>query len=1362
VALALGAPLAHGQPAPKRLSDWLLEQPPSPAPYPAGLSWRVPGEVPAQTALRFELLNLLAAGSGAVTADPGAAARLREWLGALPVTGRVPVAAADPRWLQANPDRDPILLPGHTAVLPQRPRTVTVVTAAGELCAVAHVQGHEARAYLSACDATGAARADWAWIAQPDGRVRRYGIALWNREQQDEPAPGAWIWAPPRDGGWPERFSQRLIEFLATQGPAPDPAPTTPALRATPPRAGGEETAPSALSPRSSVLGPESSAPDCRLPTADCRLGSRPSVLGPESSVLSPGSLPSGAPARSRGREITANDWGNAGLLQTPSARMREAGYLGFNLSRTQPYTHGNIFAQPFDWLEAGFRYTDISNRPYGPPERSGGQSAKDKGFDVKFLLWPESAHWPQVAVGFRDVAGTGLFSGEYVVANKRTGDFDWSLGVGWGYLAGGARRSASPQGGQFQFDNYFSGRARPFGGVQWHTPWEKWLVKLEYDANDYQNEPLANNQRRGSPWNVGLVYRWSRSTDFTLGYERGNQVTIGFALHTQLDGLTTPKLNDPPRLPVAATRPQHPPEWKATAHAIRQQADWEVLAIARSGRELRVVFEDASAVYWRERVDRVVAVLHRDAPADVDRFVLTYRRRGDPVAEHVVDRDTWVAQQVTPLPPSERREPVIARAPEPRAAEEAGEVVYAGTPSLLDSAFSIGYGQVLGGPDAFILFQFYAQQNARLRLRDDTWVNANLRLRLLDNFDRFRITGPSNLPRVRTYLREYQTTSALTLANLQLTHTGKLGANDFYSVYGGYLEEMFAGAGAEWLHRPFASRIAWGVDVNWVKQREFEQKFGFLKPAYSTATGHGTLYWDTGWNDVQVKVSAGRYLAGDKGVTLDLSRTFRNGVVLGAFATRTDVSAEQFGEGSFDKGVYVIIPFDAMLTRTTNALATLLWRPLTRDGGAMLFRRDRLHDLTRARSDRTLQVGPAGLPHGSAVPPPERASRADGEKAPEPYTRVTARPTAQQWRTDGTHEFRLTEALYRQSFRNIRVSYDGASRLTVRLSNEGLRPVGRAVGRAARVAAQLAPEDAREIRIVFAERADPGVIYEFFDLERLRGYFGGEIGRAELEPYVRVEYLNPAMREPDPLARLDDVDTAPPGLVDLVPTITPPARVMEDLSAAARAAADVNWLRAGAVGLGTVLVAGALDERIDRRVARHAGSGAQKNLTRVGDALPWIGLAGSAATALLSGDPASSRTGYAAAEAGVTGILAATALKYGVGRARPGAGAGRGDFEPLSGKDGRQSFPSRHTTAAWAIATPFALEYNAPWLYGVAALTGLGRVTGREHWFSDAVAGGVLGYGIGRLFWESSRPGSRSATQVSLTPSGIYVTREW
>lgn len=1346
IVLALSSTVAHGQGAPGRLSDWLLEQPPSAAPYPLGLSWRVPGEVPAQSALRLELLNALAGADRSMSAPEKSRAQLADWLRTLPVTGRVPVSVADARWLQANPARDPRLLPGDSVVLPQRPHTVTVITDSGDLCKVPHSQGYEARAYLEACNPGGASRIDWAWIAQPDGREQRFGIAAWNRQQQDEPAPGAWIWGPRRDSGWTEGFSQKLIAFLATQGPAPDSgevdgnmAYVSPGTR---PR------------PKQEADGSMSNA---RGGAAQGLRNSEPLLPSAGAGTLKEAQLPAAPVRSSRGLELTASDWGTAGLLQTPSARMGSAGLFSFNLSHTHPYTVGNVFVQPFDWMEAGFRYTDVSNILYGPPELSGSQSYKDKGFDVKFRLWPESARIPQIALGFRDIAGTGLFSSEYLVASKRTGDFDWSLGVGWGYIAGHPRTYNFGQGGNFNFGTYFTGPARPFGGVQWHTPWEQLLAKLEYDSNSYSNEPLGNVFKQSSPLNFGLVYRWGRSTDFTLGVERGNTVTLGVALHTQLDGLTTPKLNDPPRVPVTETRPIQPPDWAATAREINRQTEWNVTGIEQSGRDLRVTFNEAIAVYWRDRVDRAVAVLNRDAPASVDRFVFIYVRTGTPLAEHVIDRSAWVAQQVSPVPPSRQRETIVARAPQ--SGEPAAAPLYSGTSSRIETALGIGYTQSLGGPNAFHLYQIYAEGRAGLRIRDDTWLSGSLRLGLIDNYDKFTFTGPSNLPRVRTFIREYQTSSDVTMPNLQLTHFGRLSTNNYYSIYGGYLEEMYAGVGAEWLYRPFASRIAYGVDVNGVRQRGFNQDFSLRD--YQTGTGHATLYWDTGWQNVLAKLSAGRYLAGDYGATVDLSRTFKNGVVVGAFAVKTNVSAQEYGEGSFTKGVYLGIPFDAILTKSSRGVGGFVWTPLTRDGGAMLYRRVTLYEITRPRSDRTLEYGPAPPPNDQVIPENRRETWVPAANGPEPHTRVTARPTSEQWRADSTFEYRLTEALYQQDFRNIRIAYDSTQRLTVTAANDRLHPISRAVGRAARTALHLAPEDAREIRIVFAERIDPVVIYDFFDLGRLRQYFNGEIAQPRLAPFVAVEYINPAARETNPLARLDDVDTTPPGLSDLLPQVRGPRRVADDVAAAGRRAADVDWLRVGAIGLGSVLLSSTLDDRIDQRAKDHAGSTWSKNLTNVGDAVPWLAMAGAALAAFDGGDPVRSRTGYAAAEAGATAMLVTTGLQYGVGRARPSAGLGKSSFNHFTTEDTYHSYPSRSTAVAWAAVTPFALEYNAPWLYGVAAVTNLGRIASRDHWFSDTVGGSLVGYGLGRLYWDSSRTG-KSGLRVMVHPNGILVASDW
>ena len=1400
VALALASASLHAQTPPKRLSDWLLEQEISPNAYPLGLSWRVPAEVAAQNTLRLQLSKSLSGLDKDIKAKPEAMSRLRDWLNTLPVTGRVPVAMPDASWLQVNPARDPVLRLGHKVVLPQRPSTVTVITSQGERCMVTHVAGHEASDYLEACDPAGAARADYVWIAQPDGRVQRYGVAMWNREAQDEPAPGAWIWGPRRDGGWSDTFSQRLAMFLATQGPALDPVARVAECDANVEvgkdlgergrEAEGFRLGPPSPSPSPSRggRGDESSASSGRGDVGNGEKGevSKCSPLpsrergGGEGVVTLP---PGAPPTRSRGLQVTTNDWGGIGLLQTPTARMEKAGYFAFTASRTYPYTQGNIFVHPLDWLEAGFRYTAISNRFYDTSTTGvyNDQNYKDKSIDVKFRLWPESAYVPQIAAGIRDVAGTGFFSGEYLVANKRTGDFDWSLGMGWGYVGarGGIRnplgrfnsafdtRSAvAGQGGQFAFSSYFRGPAALFGGVQYQTPWERLIVKLERDGNDFQHEPLYNNRKQDSPWNVGLVYRAGSAADITLGFQHGNTFTLGLTLHTQLDGLSTPKLSDPPRVAVAATRPQQTPDWSKTASEIKRQSDWQVHSIEQRGNELRVTIDAAEARYWREKVDRVAAVLHRDAPSTVDRFAISYRVPGVEMAEHVIERDAWVMPQTEALPPGEKRESVIARAPEPLAP---GKVLYTSSRERFESGLGLGYGKTLGGPDGFVLHQIFAVERAKLWLRDDTWLQGALQLRLIDNYDKFKVTGLSGLPSVRTYLREYLTTSYVTMPNLQLTHVGKLSDNQYYSAYGGYLEYMFAGVGGEWLYRPFESRVAFGVDVNEVWQRDFRQNFGFRDAAnqtgYHTATGHVSLYWDTGFQGVQVTVNAGRYLAKDVGATLQLARIFKNGVSVGAFATKTDASAAQFGEGSFDKGVFLTIPFDVMLTRSTNTVGSFVWKPLTRDGGAMLGRAVSLYGFTRSRDDRNLKFEAAPRANDNTIPSDRREAWEPKAAESDPYTRVTPKPTTAQWEPGSSQERRLIEVLYKQQFRNIKVSYDGSHRLTVALANDRLQPASRAVGRAARTALRFAPIDAREIRITYAQRTAPAVTYDFFDLPRLERYFSGTLKASELAEYVAIEYLNPAAREDNPLAQLADLDSQgePPVVAALLPETFSFGRVWDDVSGAARAATDANWLQAGAYGAGLVLASSVLDSRASTFAQNHAANSWLKGEIRLGNAVPWLGLAGAGLAALDGSDPRRSRTGYAAVEAGGAALLATTGLKYAVGRARPEQNTGSRDFKPFSSINPTSSvydsFPSGHTMVAWAVATPFALEYNAPWLYGVAGLTNLARVGSNKHWVSDAVASSLLGYGIGRLFWESARAPGRNRPNVLLTPSGVKLS---
>jgi len=944
-ALVLPSTSSNAEEVQGRLSVWLSTRTTAADDYPLGLVWGVPGEKVAQAQMRSELLKALSDGGR----DTKAMRRLYDWIAGLPITGRVPVSIVDADWLSANPNHDPVILAGQRVILPKRPRSVTLVTSGGVRCQPMHVPGRMSKDYLASCVPAASHQVDWAWVVQPDGKVKRFGIAAWNIQKQDEPAPGAWIWMPYREDKWAENLSGKLAAFLATQGVAPEYTPAE----------AGKHISEAGVSSLHEV--------DRNVYYVD--------------------------------PVVTANDWGEAGLLQSPTARMRATGQASITLSRTYPYTHANFFLQPLGWLEAGFRYTNVSNRLYGP-SIAGSQAYKDKSVDVKFGLLEESAYLPQVALGMRDFMGTGLFSGEYLVSNKRTAPFDWSLGLGWGYVGsrgnlrnplGLIKRSFDKPrqldqatigaGGNFAVSSYFHGPTALFGGVQYQSPWEPLILKLEYDGNDYQHEPLVNNQRQDSPWNFGATYRAGRALEMSLAFERGNTLTLGITLQTDLQRLATPKLDDPARVPVVEYRPQHSVIGEATARDLEMQTGWPVHSIEQHGHDLSVNIDDADAVYWSERIDRANAVLHRDAPYAIDSFSFVHRQRGMELAEHRVDRDAWVLQQTQPLPPTQQKEAVVVRSSEQSGpASERPQALYQAEIPMFQFEPGFNLNDNLGGPDGFILYQFSAVGHAELRLREDTWLQGGLQLSLLDNYNKFIFDAPSNLPRVRTYVREYLTTSRLTMPNLQLTHTGKLTENQYYSVYAGYLEMMFAGAGAEWLYRPFGSTVALGIDINRVRQRDFKQDFN-LRP-YQVDTGHATLYWDTGLSDVLAELSAGRYLAGDAGVTVGLSRVFQNGVRMGGFLTKTSVSAQQFGEGSFDKGIYVSIPFEAMMTKSDSSVGNILWQPLIRDGGAKLERAVRLYDMTELLDKRTLQYMPAELGNEIAVPSQKKigfGSKPDG-----------------------------------------------------------------------------------------------------------------------------------------------------------------------------------------------------------------------------------------------------------------------------------------------------------------------------------------------------------------------------------------------
>ncbi|WP_223483541.1 capsule biosynthesis GfcC family protein [Pseudomonas sp. A-RE-19] len=146
-------------------------------------------------------------------------ARMYEQVERLPVTGRQ-IAVLDPIAVEVGFARNALLDDGDRLIYPARPSTVEVLGAVAQVCHVPYRALQEVRVYARDCTILDDAERDYLWLIQPDGQVRRVGVAAWNREDGVVAAPGSRILVPIRNDDLetptPE-LNQQLAEFLATQ-----------------------------------------------------------------------------------------------------------------------------------------------------------------------------------------------------------------------------------------------------------------------------------------------------------------------------------------------------------------------------------------------------------------------------------------------------------------------------------------------------------------------------------------------------------------------------------------------------------------------------------------------------------------------------------------------------------------------------------------------------------------------------------------------------------------------------------------------------------------------------------------------------------------------------------------------------------------------------------------------------------------------------------------------------------------------------------------------------------------------------------------------------------------------------------------
>jgi hypothetical protein len=661
---------------------------------------------------------------------------------------------------------------------------------------------------------------------------------------------------------------------------------------------------------------------------------------------------------------------GGTGLIQTPTSRMLAEGDLRVSYTDNDQYRFWSATLQLFPWLQSTVRYTDVRTRLYSPfPEFSGDQTLKDKGIDVKFRLLEESYYLPELSLGFRDFGGTGFFESEFVGLSKQVSNFNFHLNMGWGYL-GTTSNISNPfcnvkdsfcdrpsgftgLGGKIDYQRFFKGPASIFGGVEYQTPWAPLRIKLEYEGNNYEND-RAGALKQNSNWNIGAAYSWN-NFDFSLNYQRGNTLGFGVNYNFNLHTIRQIKLDIPPR----ELLPQKPNDFSMDqidrtkfTQDLYHQAGFAVSTSYLSETDVTLYGQQLSYRDEVEALERIGRIMAFELPDSVKTYRIVNTVGAIPMVETVIDADEFKKQARY-----QTLEPNISSTYQRKDLSKATIENYAPTNTTgFFTGIETFWIQTFGNPEALYLYQVGLLANGGYSFDGKTSISGTIKINIFENFDKFNFTtdrAPSILPRVRTNAREYVSNQDVSMQNLFLQWNDRIAPNLYAQVYGGYLETMFGGVGTELLYRPVDSNLAFGFDINYVQQRSFDDELKFFD--YKVLTGHANIYWQPEFlKDTLLTIKAGQYLAKDKGVTVDIAKRFDSGIVVGAYAAFTNVSAEEYGEGSFTKGFYLSIPFDLFSLTSSKGSGKIPWIPIARDGGQPLNRPTNLYGMTNERSPFT------------------------------------------------------------------------------------------------------------------------------------------------------------------------------------------------------------------------------------------------------------------------------------------------------------------------------------------------------------------------------------------------------------------------
>lgn len=665
------------------------------------------------------------------------------------------------------------------------------------------------------------------------------------------------------------------------------------------------------------------------------------------------------APAMAEMRPTLAFS-GVTGLIDMPSGESQADGTLAITKSTFGPVGRTTLTFQMTPRLSASFRYTSI--RKWDDVLPAPRPTYYDRSFDLRYQIVTESQYLPAISLGLQDIIGTGLQAGEYIAATKSFGkSIKVTAGLGWGrfgsYGAIGAPFGPRPvvdfgMGGTPRLGQWFKGDAAPFAGLEWQVT-KKLGLKVEYSSDAYLEAASTRGTfDRKSPFNFGVEYQAANMLRLGLYSLYGSE--IGFSAQVVLDPKRSPaggQVGAGP-LPIRGNLgwTEQDLSSPATVTALRDKLQGllrvdgiviESLAVRGSRAEVRI--RNTRIDNAPQAIGRTARAMAAALPPSVRTFDVVPVNEGMSLSRIVLQRADLSELQFAPGQDAIMRDRAEIVALSDALPE--GAVMGKGLYPKFDWGLLPYVRTSLFDPDNPLRMDVGVRANLRYDIAPGLVVSGSMTKALAGNLGSSDRVSSSILPHVRSDSNIYDREGDPAIEHLTLAWYTKPAPDLYGRVTVGYLERMYGGVSGELLWKQVDKPYAAGVELNYVKQRDFDQRLGFQD--YSIVTGHVSGYYAFS-NGFLAQVDVGRYLAGDFGATLSLDREFANGWKVGAFATLTDVPFDDFGEGSFDKGIRIEIPFAWATGKQSRKTYKSTIRPILRDGGARLEVDGRLYNTVR------------------------------------------------------------------------------------------------------------------------------------------------------------------------------------------------------------------------------------------------------------------------------------------------------------------------------------------------------------------------------------------------------------------------------